>query len=85
METLVIHVADRRKARDMVKELSQRPDVVDVSIQKSPAALPDKTSFRPGVDEITVASEASLGEAWNSPEDDHWDDVYRELCTKKAM
>lgn len=37
------------------------------------------------VDEITLVSEASLAEAWLSPEDDHWDDYYQELCTKKAM
>lgn len=40
---------------------------------------------KPFVDEVTLASEASLAEAWLSPEDDHWDDFYKELCTKKAM
>ena len=37
---------------------------------------------KPVVDEITLVSEASLAEAWLSPEDDHWDDYYKKLCTK---
>lgn len=47
--------------------------------------LPDEDNVdKPAIDEITLASEASLAEAWLSPEDDHWDDFYKELSDKEA-
>ena len=67
----------------MAKELAQRTGVMAVSIQQLTTPRPTRTSAR--VDPVTLASEASLAQAWNSPEDEVWDAYYQELCTKKAI
>ena len=81
METLEIKVADSDKARRILKELSGRDEVSSAKL----LAHSSKKPATPTVDEVTLVSEASLAEAWNSPEDDIWDDFYQELCTKKAI
>ena len=36
-----------------------------------------KRTGRRTIDEITLLSEESLAEAWNSPEDERWDELYK--------
>ena len=81
METLIVTVSDRKQAQRITKELAKQTGVVDVEMKASVTA-PRKKPLKAG--DVTVVSEASLAEAWNSPEDDVWDDFYEQLCTKKA-
>ena len=69
----------------MAKELAEQTGVMAVSIQQPTTPRHNCATARPRVDQITLASEASLAQAWNSPEDDVWDEFYQELCTKKAI
>lgn len=73
METLEIKVPDKQAAKRLLMELKKRSDVASVRVL--PATI----------DEVTLASETSLAKDWLSPEDDHWDDVYNELCTGRAI
>ncbi|MBO0935089.1 hypothetical protein J2I47_00885 [Fibrella sp. HMF5335] len=81
METLIIKVTSLHRAKTMAKALAEQSGVMAVSIQ--PSTTPRRTRAR--VDPVTLASEASLAQAWNSPEDEVWDAYYQELCTKKAI
>ena len=67
----------------MAKELAERTGVMAVSIQQPTTPRRTRTGTR--IDPVTLASEVSLAEAWNSPEDEVWDAYYQELCTKKAI
>ncbi len=69
----MVYVPDEEQAEKLRKEFEKREGVAGVLI------------VEPRVSDTALASEASLAEAWLSPEDDHWDDYYNELCTKKAM
>lgn len=82
METLVVTVSDRKQAQRITKELGKQEGVVEVEMKTSTTSHRKK---QVEVEAITRASEASLAEAWNSPEDDIWDDFYKELCTKKVI
>lgn len=82
METLVVTVSDRKQAQRITKELGKQKGVVEVEMKTSLASHRKK---RVEVEDVARASEASLAEAWNSPEDDIWDDFYKELCTKKEI
>ena len=73
MATLMVYVPDEDQAENLRREFEKRDGVESVLI------------VAPRVSDTALASEASLAEAWLSPEDDHWDDYYNELCTKKAM
>ena len=85
METLIIKVTSLYRAKKMAKELAEQTGVMAVSIQRPATSRRTRATARPRVDQITLASEASLAQAWNSPEDDVWDEFYQELCTKKAI
>lgn len=84
METLEIKVPNKRKAQQLLKELEGRADVTSVRVVTLKAPSPLKTA-KPGVNEVMLASEASLAKDWLSPADDHWDNVYKDLCTRKAI
>lgn len=66
METLEIKVETRKAAEALEKELKARPEVAEVRQRRQ----------KP-LDPITAASEASLAESWDSPEDARWDDLLR--------
>lgn len=95
METLEIKVPDKQKAHEIIRELEKRGDVSSVRIVPTRSSLSRKKTApgppatventRSGVDEVTLASEISLAKDWLSPEDDHWDDVYKDLCIKKEI
>ena len=85
METLEIKVPDKQKAQKILKELEKRSDVLSVRFVPSQPDLSHRKPLKPGVNEVTLASETSLAKDWLSPEDDHWDKVYKDLCIKKAM
>jgi hypothetical protein len=71
METLEITVTTRREAEKLAEELKKKPQVKAVEVLLNPA----KASTE--VDPVTLASEASLAESWDSPEDARWDDLLR--------
>ncbi len=99
MATIVINVPDQDKAEKLRAELAQFDGVESIQIVESYKVMSERATDsqvinhpttkpvrqNPFVDEITLASEASLAEAWLSPEDDHWDDFSKQLCTEKAM
>lgn len=85
METLEIKVPDKQKAQKILKELEKRSDIASVRFVPSQPDLPHRKPLKPGIDEVTLASEVSLAKDWLSSEDDHWDNVYKDLCIKKAM
>ena len=85
METLIIKVTSLHRAKKMAKELAEQTGVMAVSIQHPTASRRTRATTRPRIDQVTLASEASLAQAWNSPEDDVWDEFYQELSTKKAV
>ena len=71
MAILMINVPDEDQAEHLRREFEKREGIKGVSvIQQS------------RVSDTALASEASLAEAWLSPEDDHWDDYFKKLCTK---
>ena len=42
-----------------------------------PSMEKEKRPHKRRIDEITMFSEASLAEAWDSPEDERWDELYK--------
>ena len=77
MTTLIIQISNDKTANVLREELERRSDVQSVQLKTQPStAVADK---------VTLASESSLAESWLSPEDDHWDDYYRQVCTEKEM
>ena len=84
METLEIKVPDKQKAQKILRELEKRSDIASVRFVPT-RPLPSRQKAKQEIDEVTLASEASLAKDWLSPEDDHWDDVYRDLCIRKAI
>lgn len=71
METLEITVATRREAEKLAEELKKKPQV------KTAEVLPKPAETAAEVDPVTLASEASLAESWDSPEDSRWDALLR--------
>gem|GEM_PF-1603747 len=82
MQTLEIQVSTKQEAEALKEELVRRPQVKAVrlktkSAQKSPARRPESGEKPAAVDSITLASEDSLAESWDSPEDARWDNLLR--------
>ncbi len=61
---------------DLYQELLHRKGVQAVELAPT---------VKPGADAVLLLSEASLAESWLTPEDDHWDAYYQELCIRKEM
>lgn len=70
----MVNVPDEDQAEQLRREFERREGVKSVLVIQQPR-----------VSDTALASEVSLAEAWLSPEDNHWDDYYKELCTKGAM
>jgi hypothetical protein len=66
MERLVLKSKSRSKL-DLIQKVAVE---MGVKIERS-------TKAKKLVDEVTLVSEASLAEAWNSKEDDRWDKLYK--------
>ncbi len=84
MVTLKITVSSKAMAQRLVDEFAARTDIQSVRM-----VVRDDSSLTPTPPKGCLAgmiqmSEASLVKDWNSPEDDYWDNVYTEFCTKKG-
>ena len=65
METLKI--TTKQEAEQLARELKKKPQVKAVELRSS----------QPEPDPVALASEASLAESWDSPEDARWDELLR--------
>lgn len=79
METLEVKVENREEAERLKRDLKKRRGVVSVTISATGTGTRKASSSRINkgkidIDKITLASEASLAEAWDSPEDARWDE-----------
>jgi hypothetical protein len=67
METVVLKSSSRSK----INLLLQIARELNISIVRK------KGKRKNSADETTMLSEESLAEAWNSPEDERWDKLYK--------
>lgn len=82
METLEIQVTTKQEAEALKEELKRRPQVKAVAVRskrarKSVVQKPNAAPNPAPVDAVTLASEVSLAESWDSPEDARWDELLR--------
>jgi hypothetical protein len=66
MERLVLKSKSRSKL-DLIQKVA-----MEMGVKAERSAKGKKL-----VDEVTLVSETSLAEAWNSKEDDRWDEIYK--------
>jgi len=53
--------------------------LIRIAAEMGITVMPDKQEIKSYIedDSISIVSEPALGEAWDSPEDDRWDELYK--------